>query len=901
MSRKNHPAAVRLMWLTVLAVLVVTCLSAAFAADYPYTTTTNDQVNLRRSASTSSTRLASIPEGAVLEVLGRSGNYYQVRYQGQTGYVVKSYVNDDPGVVITPTPVPPVSGYPYKTTTNDQVNLREKKSTSSDKLASIPEGAEITVQEVSGSYARVIYRGEEGWCLKKYVNLRTVKPATAAPPSVATPAPELSDDVYTLLQVGSRGSRVRALQEALIELGYLSGTADGVYGAGTRSAVAKFQEINEYPTTGIADQNLQAFLYTGTPKNSAGKKTEIDTLSPLPGVSIRLNNKGELVGTVQTRLQQLGYYQGAVTCVYDKATRDAVRAFQKKNGLAVDGVCGVKTREALMSAAALTPDATPTPKPTPSPTPAPTFQMPSDTVRRGDSGADARLVQQRLIDLGYLKGKADGKFGSDSQKALEAFQRKHNLKADGVAGAATQAVLFSHTALSVDATPTPAPTAAPVTPAPTATPEPAELTPDNVVIIRKGTSGWEVLRLQQRLTALGYYQAMNDGVCKADDVAAIKAFQKKNGLTADGVAGYDTQSKLYSITAITDSGDMAGGTVDSYKTLRRGDSGAMVRQLQMRLISLGYLSGTADGKYGAQTAEAVYAFQKVNGLVRDGIAGAETQQKVYSAAAARPTPAPTTGVVTDQTIQLATSNTLRRGDVSASVKAMQQRLISLGYLSGDADGKFGALTYKALKAFQKANDLEADGIAGKITLSVLSSVNAQGAGSTGNTGNSGTSGNAGTTGGTTQVIPNVTTVTARDVQYASWYNVIRAQARKYPYATVYDPASGISWQIHMFSLGAHADAEPITAADTAKMLQAFGGNDWNPKPVWVILSNGEVYLATTHSMEHGIYHNGDNNFDGHVCFHFPRTMAQVTAIGKYATSHQLAVDKAWSELQKTLK
>ena len=66
-----------------------------------------------------------------------------------------------------------------------------------------------------------------------------------------------------------------------------------------------------------------------------------------------------------------------------------------------------------------------------------------------------------------------------------------------------------------------------------------------------------------------------------------------NGLSVDGVAGYDTQVLLYSATAIGSDGIMAGASVDVSVTLRRGMTGEAVRALQQRLITLGYLSGTA--------------------------------------------------------------------------------------------------------------------------------------------------------------------------------------------------------------------------------------------------------------------------------------------------------------------
>ena len=153
-------------------------------------------------------------------------------------------------------------------------------------------------------------------------------------------------------------------------------------------------------------------------------------------------------------------------------------------------------------------------------------------------------------------------------------------------------------------------------------------------------------------------------------------------------------------------------------------------------------------------------------------------------------------------------------------------------------------------------------------------------------------------------VPTAPPVTAKpkasQVIYANWYTKIKAVAKKYPYATVYDFGSGISWQIHIFSLGAHADYEPLTASDTAKMERVFGGNTWNPKAVWVVFANGEVYMASTHSKPHDVQHITDNNFPGHSCLHFPRTQEQVESIGQYATSHQATIDAGWAATQKMI-
>lgn len=100
-----------------------------------------------------------------------------------------------------------------------------------------------------------------------------------------------------------------------------------------------------------------------------------------------------------------------------------------------------------------TPDpAQSTPIPTAAPTSAPTSEA-TRTLKKGSTGADVKKLQQALIDLGYLSDTADGTFGAKTQDAVTLFQAVNGLDADGLAGAKTQALLFSGTALSADQAP----------------------------------------------------------------------------------------------------------------------------------------------------------------------------------------------------------------------------------------------------------------------------------------------------------------------------------------------------------------------------------------------------------------------------------------------------------------
>ena len=544
----------------------------------------------------------------------------------------------------------------------------------------------------------------------------------------------------------------------------------------------------------------------------------------------------------------------------------AIEEFERKNSLVVDGSLSATDQNLLYSTWALDASVAVTPTPTPVP------EMPKDVVRPGDKSNDVKLVQTRLTELGYLTSKVTGTFDDDSVKALKKFQKANGLDADGVCGVQTRAVLFA--AHPVYAVPTATPvTASNETPAPSYAP----ITKENCVTIKAGSQGMDVKRLQLRLQELGYYTSRQDGIYLTDDIAAVRAFQKANGLTADGKAGYNTQTVLYS-DAAKRADTAASDVISSSKaaTLRYGSQGVEVQTLQSKLISLGYLTGSADGRFGSATRRAVKAFQQANGLSPDGIVGAATQAKLGDGTASSGTVSNTVPYVT-----------LYKGATGEAVKAMQNRLIALGYLTGKADGKFGNQTSLALIAFQRANGLKADGIMGAATTKKLNQT-------------SGTTNAGGTTTVTTpSAAPNATTISAASVRYANWYTEIRAKARKYPNVTVYDFSTGISWQLNIFSNGAHADAVPITAEDTAKMNKAFGKTTWNPKPVWVMFSDGSVYMASTHNTPHGTYNNkSTNNFAGHLCVHFPRTQAEVESIGPYATSHQKAIDQGWEATQK---
>lgn len=153
--------------------------------------------------------------------------------------------------------------------------------------------------------------------------------------------------------------------------------------------------------------------------------------------------RGEDVRALQQALIAIGCLQGSADGIFGARTEEAVRAFQLRSGLTPDGLAGTKTRTLLASSGAAAPAAAPAqasaPATVPASDPAPAYKP--TTLYPGCSGEEVRVLQQQLIDLGYLRGTADGCYGTKTEEAVREFQRRSGLTPDGLAGAKTRAAL----------------------------------------------------------------------------------------------------------------------------------------------------------------------------------------------------------------------------------------------------------------------------------------------------------------------------------------------------------------------------------------------------------------------------------------------------------------------------
>ena len=138
---------------------------------------------------------------------------------------------------------------------------------------------------------------------------------------------------------------------------------------------------------------------------------------------------------------------------------------------------------------------------------------------RGYTGDAVKTLQEKLNANGFDSGNVDGIFGAKTYAAVTAFQKANSLVVDGIVGKLTWAKLYDATPVNVT----------PVTTQP---------------MLRTGSRGDAVRKLQELLNAKGYTCGNVDGIFGSKTYAAVLAFQKANGLGADGIVGPLTWGKL---------------------------------------------------------------------------------------------------------------------------------------------------------------------------------------------------------------------------------------------------------------------------------------------------------------------------------------------------------------------
>ena len=276
-------------------------------------------------------------------------------------------------------------------------------------------------------------------------------------------------------------------------------------------------------------------------------------------------------------------------------------------------------------------------------------------LQLGDKGDNVKYLQYGLHILCCSPNGFDGEFGNGTLTAVKKFQSKYGLVNDGIVGDVTWNTLKN-----------------------------------------------EIATIQAQLNKKGCSVGTVDGIAGPATYNAVISFQNKNGLTADGQVGTATWDILFDT--------VSGGT--TYTRILKVTSPLMygedIKAVQNKLNSLGYNCGTADGYYGNATKSAVISFQSAKGLTADGEVGPATWNALFSSSS--------TSTGSSYTRLLKVTSPLMYGE---DIKAVQNKLNSLGHNCGTADGYYGNATKSAVVSFQSAKGIDTDGVVGPTTWNAL--------------------------------------------------------------------------------------------------------------------------------------------------------------------------------------
>ena len=243
--------------------------------------------------------------------------------------------------------------------------------------------------------------------------------------------------------------------------------------------------------------------------------------------------------------------------------------------------------------------------------------------------------------------------------------------------------------------------------------------------LRAGDSHSDIKELQQELKSIGHYNGAVAGSYGSGTKRAVVKFQKSEGLTADGKFGPATYEALTGEAVSKSSNEDNTKTIKNafkYKrALKSGINGSDVKGLQEALTQLGFYNGRIAGGYGSGTISAVKSFQKSRGLKVDGIFGPSAYKALtgQSANTSSSNKGSTTAKPNLTKKGLAASIVLRSGSTGEDVKQVQRALTDLGHYNGRIAGGYGSGTISAVRSFQKAKGLSADGIVGSSTVKAI--------------------------------------------------------------------------------------------------------------------------------------------------------------------------------------
>lgn len=238
--------------------------------------------------------------------------------------------------------------------------------------------------------------------MRKQNLLRALAFAAALVLSLSAALTALAD--YETIPYGEQSNRVRQMQKTLKSRGYYKGDIDGKFGPSTKTAVRRYQSaIGLYADGKPGDKTLTA-LYEGVSAVNETNNTERKELTkPTNPRTLYYGCTGSRVKSLQRALKKAGVYKGSIDGVYGDLTYEAVKKYQSKRGLKVDGMAGTQTLASLNRNTGV--------------------KISSGFVLSvGSKGEEVKSVARRLAALGYNPSSGD-EYTEETASAVRKWQR----------------------------------------------------------------------------------------------------------------------------------------------------------------------------------------------------------------------------------------------------------------------------------------------------------------------------------------------------------------------------------------------------------------------------------------------------------------------------------------------
>ena len=354
----------------------------------------------------------------------------------------------------------------------------------------------------------------------------------------------------------------------------------------------------------------------------------------------------------------------------------------------------------------------------------------SETLRNGMESENVKKLQEVLKDKGYFTfHTATGYFGTITEDALRRYQKDNNLTVDGIAGPQTFGSLGTSSQQSSAGNSS---NNSGSSSSSSSVSSSSSLTPvsNTSRVMRQGTRGEDVSRLQEYLKKAGFYDYPSiSGTYGPATKRAVEKFQRARGLQVDGLAGPQTLSKVNneigstggssSNSSGTSTGSSGSNVTLNGQILRSGSSGKAVELLQQELKRLGFFTASVSGSYNQSTVNAVRDLQRQANIQADGVYGPQTHRQIENGITK----------ITENSSSSSNNNSssslvVKKGDRNDSVREIQNMLKATGHFNTNATGFFGDITENAVKSFQRKWDFTPSGEVTKMTMEKLEEVSA---------------------------------------------------------------------------------------------------------------------------------------------------------------------------------